>query len=264
MSDFLSDEQRSIFHRDGYVKLGVQLSGSALEDLQRRIDAIMLGEIRHEGISMQLDGGGDDYKLLDFDREFKGARLDYRKIEGLENDPIFRAYMQRPLFRSICDEAYGTHAAIGIFRAMFMNKPANKGTVLPWHQDGGDQWQLDRDPLVTVWTALDAATKANGCVQIIPGSHRLGLLSAYGHVLSDANIERHCRSECVVDLELAAGEVALLHNWLIHRSGINRTDRPRRAFSCCYLDARTVRDGKADLPIIFPSPVRNLPESVAV
>ena len=55
-------------------------------------------------------------------------------------------------------------------RAMFMNKPARRGAVLPWHQD---RWTgLDPDPLVTIWTALDPCTIDNGCMRIIPASHR--------------------------------------------------------------------------------------------
>jgi phytanoyl-CoA hydroxylase len=51
---------------------------------------------------------------------------------------------------------------------MFINKPAKNGTFLPWHQD---HWKyLDRPALITIWTALDPATIANGCVQVIPGT----------------------------------------------------------------------------------------------
>ena len=98
--------------------------------------------------------------------------------------------MQRPIFKEICDYIYGGETPIAAFRAMFMNKPARKGTLLPWHQD---RWNyLDRDPQVTVWTALDPATKANGCVQVIPGSHNFGLLNrehVSGYV-SEENIRK--------------------------------------------------------------------------
>src|SRR5207237_5228782 len=83
--------------------------------------------------------------------------------------------MQRPLFRDICEQVYGDETPVAAFRAMFMNKPAHQGTLLPWHQD---RWSyLDRDPLITVWTALDPATIANGCVEVIPGSHKFGLIN---------------------------------------------------------------------------------------
>ncbi|RYG64459.1 phytanoyl-CoA dioxygenase, partial [bacterium] len=42
-----------------------------------------------------------------------------------------------------------------------------------------------------------------------------------------------------VALEARAGEVLLLHNLLWHRSGVNATGRPRRAFSICYMSAET-------------------------
>ena len=122
---------------------------------------------------------------------------------------------------------------------MFMNKPARQGTFLPWHQD---RWSyLDRDPLITLWTALDPATVANGCVQIIPGSHKLGLINPDhpSGFLTREQAARYCPAEKVVHLELAAGECALLHNWLLHASDVNQTDIPRRAFSVCYMDAAT-------------------------
>jgi ectoine hydroxylase-related dioxygenase (phytanoyl-CoA dioxygenase family) len=123
---------------------------------------------------------------------------------------------------------------------MVMNKPAQHGTYLPWHQDGGEVWRLDRDPLVTIWVALDPATRENGCVEVVPGTHRLGLLSTHGSTISDEDARRHCPPERVLPLEVKSGHGVLLHNWLIHRSGINPSPVPRRAFTACYLDGRTV------------------------
>jgi ectoine hydroxylase-related dioxygenase (phytanoyl-CoA dioxygenase family) len=106
---------------------------------------------------------------------------------------------------------------------------------------------LDRDPLVTVWAALDPATRASGCVQIIPGSHRSGLINPAHHsgFLTEEQTARHCPPDKVVFLELAAGDVALLHNHLLHASDVNRSGTSRRAFSVCYMDARTVTANEA-------------------
>jgi ectoine hydroxylase-related dioxygenase (phytanoyl-CoA dioxygenase family) len=145
--------------------------------------------------------------------------------------------MQHPRFRALSRQLVGEE--ISVFRAMFMNKPANRGTVLPYHQDGGSQWRLDRERFVTVWTALDDATIANGCVQIIPGSHRLGLLSERGHTITPEQEAEYCADERSLYLELTAGRSVLLNNYLLHRSGVNRTDRARRAFSVVYMDAAT-------------------------
>jgi hypothetical protein len=100
-------------------------------------------------------------------------------------------------------------------------------------------WALDREPLVTIWVALDEATTANGCMDAVRGSHRLGLLSNYGSTLSEDHAAEHCPPERVVPLEVPAGHAVLMHNWLIHRSGVNPSPVPRRAVTICYLDART-------------------------
>ena len=159
--------------------------------------------------------------------------------------------MQRDIFRELCGRAYGAATPIAAFRAMFMNKPAHKGTWLPWHQD---RWtHLDRDPLITVWAALDPATIENGCVQVIPGSHRQGLInpSHPSGFLTPAQAEQHAPTAKVVHLELQPGEVALLHNYLLHASDVNKTDISRRAFSVCYMDARTVTSNGETYSTIF-------------
>jgi hypothetical protein len=246
----LSDADWARFEREGYLLLGRTLGSLDLAALQERIDDIMLGRVRDERLMMQVDQGGEYAAMAPQTIGFKGARLDYRKIEGLERDDLFLGYLQKPLFRDIAARAYGD-VSVSVFRSMFMNKPARKGTLLPWHQDGGTGWGLDRHPLVTVWTALDPATVANGCVQIIPGSHSLGLLSERGHTITPEQELEHCRPGRVVFLELAPGESALLHNWTLHRSDVNATDLPRRAFSVCYMDGRTRNQDGHQFPVVF-------------
>jgi hypothetical protein len=256
MNGTINDEQWCQYQREGFLRLGRLLDEAELGALQQRIDEIMLGraDIDYSRLLMQLDSDSGRYDQLPPQTlGFKGATLNYRKIEGLEYDPLFLSYTQRPIFRDICDYVYGAHAGIACYRAMFMNKPARKGTILPWHQDGGDSWGVDRDPLITVWTALDAATIANGCVQVISGSHKLGLLSKDGHTITPEQEKQYCPEDKIIYLELEPGEVVLLHNWLLHRSDVNRTDTPRRGFSVCYIDARTrsFNGGNQTFSIIF-------------
>lgn len=73
---------------------------------------------------------------------------------------------------------------------------------------------------------------------MVPGTHKLGLLSRRGHTLSDANIDKLCGT--VVNLEAVAGESFLCHNFLVHRSGVNSTDKSRIGFSANYVDQRCV------------------------
>jgi len=248
MADAITQQQWQFYQENGYVNLGKLLSDQDLEVLRQRIDDIMLGkaDVNYDKMLMQLDSKTGDYADMGAQtRGHKGPTLEYRKIQDLEFDPRYLAYMQRPIFADICRRHYGD-APIACFRAMFMNKPAHKGTYLPWHQD---RWSfLDRDPLVTVWTALDPATIGNGCVQVIPGSHKHGLINPDHNsgFLTKEQAARYCPRDKVVYLELKPGEVALLHNWLLHSSDVNQTDISRRAFSVCYMDARTRHEKGAE------------------
>jgi polysaccharide pyruvyl transferase WcaK-like protein len=250
----LTEQQWSDYARDGYLHLGRVLEPQELDALRRRADDLALGNVKNQDVQMQLDTGGVYEELPGAVPRFDRGTILYRKIQGLETDDLFSRLVKLPLFREINAHEYGAHAAISIFRAMIMNKPAGQGTVLPWHQDGGDVWALDRDPLVTIWVALDPATRANGCVEMIPGSHRLGLLSTFGSTVQEEDVERHCPPERVLPLEVEAGHAVLLHNWLIHRSGVNPTPTPRRAFTTCYMDGRTLSTLTGNrFPIVFGS-----------
>lgn len=248
--DTLTDAQWRQYEQDGFLKLGKLLSTADLAALQARIDAIMLGQadIDYDRIMMQLDSIDGQYANAGVQsRGHKGSTLNYRKIQDLEYDDLFLAYMQRPLFQHICDHVYGPGLPIACHRAMFMNKPAKRGTWLPWHQD---RWHgHDRDPLVTIWTALDPATVENGCVQVIPGSHHRLVNPDHGSgFLTDAQAAEILKTRDPIHLELQPGEVALLHNWLLHASDVNRSSVSRRAFSCCYMDGRTVCGDGSSFP----------------
>ncbi len=241
----LSENQWAQYFCDGFIRLGKVLSEEELQQLQSRIDSIMLGEadVDYSQMLMQLDSDSGEYGAAGAQTKgHKGATLNYRKIEQLEFDPLFLAFMQKPIFREICARVYGGHTDISSFRAMFMNKPAGKGTFLPWHQDRWDF--LDRDPLITVWTALDPASRENGCVQIIKGSHAWGVLNPdhSSGFLSAEQAAKVARQENIIYCELQPGETVLLHNWLLHSSDKNHSNVSRRAFSVCYMDTRTKRN----------------------
>jgi phytanoyl-CoA hydroxylase len=245
----LNHAQWAQYERDGYHRLGHVLGDAELVRMQQRLDAIMLGkaDLDYNRLMMQLDGDSGRYEDIGAQTTgFKGATLNYRKMERLEFDPLFLEYIQHSIFREICARVYGADTSIRCYRAMFMNKPANKGSLLPWHQD---RWtHLDRDPLITIWTALDPATKANGCLQVVPGSHRLGLINPEdpSGFLTAEQAARHCLPDANVYLEMEPGEVMLLHNCLLHSSDKNHSDVSRRAFSVCYMDAATdVLSGKS-------------------
>ena len=232
----LSHAQWQEYEREGYLRLGRCLTGDELAALQQRMDGIMLGTapVDYSRMMMQLDRiPGKTDAPGPGGKGHKGATLHYRKIQDLEFDPLFLRYMQKPLFRHICCMVYGADTPVACMRAMFMNKPAADpadgggqagqsvgGTHLVWHQD---RWTyFDRDPLITIWTALDPATVANGCVHIAPRRHHA--LINPSHVsgfMTDDQAQALVAEAETVPLEMEAGEAVLLHNYLPHSSGVN-------------------------------------------
>lgn len=228
------------FRREGYARLGRVANDGALEALRSRADAIMLGEVVYDGLFFQIDTTSGRYDDLSYGRGWEGPSLNYRKIEKLEKDPLYRAWLENPLFERIARTLID--GDIAIYRALLMNKSAVGGTVLPWHQDGGNFWGLDREPTLQIWTALDDAPEDAGCVEVLPRSHRAGLATRLGgvvpeNIVADETARRGGLD--VVSLPAKAGEVVLIHNHVWHRSGVNTTGKPRRAFTVCYMSAET-------------------------
>src|SRR5689334_19206881 len=91
----LSDQVWNQFERDGFLPLGQVASDAELAAMQARMDDIMLGRVRYEGMYFQLDSETGVYGDLKFsDGTWQGPTLAYRKIELLEKDPVFLGYMQ--------------------------------------------------------------------------------------------------------------------------------------------------------------------------
>ncbi|WP_054028769.1 phytanoyl-CoA dioxygenase family protein [Bacillus sp. FJAT-28004] len=250
MHGFITKEQWKSFEEEGYLKLGKVLTDQELSGLSKRIDDIMTGkaEIDYERIMMQREAG-EGHDRSDQTLGFKGPTLNYRKIENLEYDSLFLSFIQKPQFQNICNSIYGKDS-ISCFRAMFMNKPAHHGALLAYHQD---RWShLTVDPLVTIWTALDQSTMENGCLKIFPRTHK--------HLINPEDGSGFLNPEQTVQLleqmkpvyvEVEAGESVLLHNWTVHGSDGNTSDKPRRAFSVCYMDANTTASDGKTFSVVF-------------
>ena len=235
------------FTKQGYLRLGKILSTESLQMLQNRIQDIMLGHVKYQNMRLQLyqDDNGNVRRTLGH----KVATLGYRRIDDLEQDPLFLSYIQHPLFRQIANYYIGEQ--VSIFRSMLMNKPPQLSQALPWHQDIGSGWGIDTNPIVTIWTALDKATTDTGCMQIVPGSQQYGIINQK-HFLSEKEEATYVPKGSTVELEAEAGEAILIHNFLLHRSGTNSTSVSRRAFSVTYMEAQTqTLDTGQTFPIVF-------------
>ena len=96
--------------------------------------------------------------------------------------------------------------------------------------------------MTSVSIAVDGATRENGCLQVIPGSHQCGRVD---HILTgdQAGADRERVDEILKRLplvycEMAPGDAIFFHCNLLHRSDQNRSEFPRWSMICCYNAAR--------------------------
>jgi len=197
----------------------------------------MLGEVDDPGLFFQHDSTSGRYEDLEFGTGWVGPSLAYRKVERLERDPLFLQWIANPAFARVARAILGD--GVCLYRAVLWNKVAHGGTELPWHQDDGKFWGIDRAPVLQIWTALDDAPLAAGCVEVLDGSHRDGLASPEGGTVPPALLEAAGAEERAIPLPARAGEVLLIHNHVWHRSRRNGTDAPRRGLGISYLSAET-------------------------
>jgi ectoine hydroxylase-related dioxygenase (phytanoyl-CoA dioxygenase family) len=93
-------------------------------------------------------------------------------------------------------------------------------------------------PYLTLWLAINEATVQNGCIWVLPGSHRKGLLP---HVQTPIGLSCHSLEDTDqgVPVPLRAGSIAAFPSLMVHKSGVNRTAGWRRAFVIQYSKAGT-------------------------
>ncbi|MBW2280749.1 MAG: phytanoyl-CoA dioxygenase family protein [Deltaproteobacteria bacterium] len=112
------------------------------------------------------------------------------------------------------------------------------GAPFPWHQEGlyWENGAEDLGSLVSALTCLDDATVENGCLWVIPGSHKHGNLpglrdrGVLGALYTDVSgVEGEAYA-----VEAAAGSVLFFHRDLVHGSQTNRSGRDRRVFVVAY------------------------------
>jgi ectoine hydroxylase len=151
------------------------------------------------------------------------------------------------------------------YHSKMIMKDAKVGGAWAWHQDYGYWYQNGvLFPLLTsAFIAVDAATRENGCMQVLKGSHHLGRIE---HVLTGdqagADLERVKEVEKrleLVHVEMEPGDVLFFHANLLHRSDQNRSENPRWAMICCYNAARNDPYKEAHHPRY--TPLNKVPDS---
>jgi ectoine hydroxylase-related dioxygenase (phytanoyl-CoA dioxygenase family) len=150
------------------------------------------------------------------------------------------------------------NGAVRFWHDQLFSKPAHHGGVVAWHQDYSYWTRTQPLQHLTCWIGLDEATRDNGCLHYIPGSHLwpdlpitglAGDMDAIQSVLSDEQ-RAQFRPRAI---ELKKGEAAFHHPRMIHGSFANRSDRQRRATVI-----NVFRDGvrsASDAPLLEGVPV---------
>ena len=233
------------YREHGWARMPALAPLDIVARLRSRAEEIATGQVSYPGLFFQPDTPTGKYEDLIFGHGWAGPTAAYRKIEKLEQDPEFWAWLAGQQLRALVAAVIG--GPVSLYRAVIFSKAAHTGSNLPWHQDAGLFWGLSRDPELQIWTALDDAPLESGCLEVFPGSHKLGLATPLGGVVPGPQVLAALADERALAVPAAAGDVMLLHNHLWHRSGPNRTAHPRRAFTVCYLprDTRCVRKKRA-------------------
>ncbi len=125
---------------------------------------------------------------------------------------------------------------------LFIWKPPKIGLGFPWHQDKfyfGSRFKTETT--VGTWNAIDAAARDNGCLYVIPGSHKNDIFQhddIEGSQQREFKLARGVRDEDGLAVEVPPGAVIWFHSHLLHKSTDNHSLRFRRSYVSHYLSAQ--------------------------
>lgn len=238
------------FEDNGYLIMP-RIEESLVRKLAQKIDDYMIGNLRSSKFEFQLDTKASDYSDVkrDYAKDEHVSTTNYRKVKGLEYDIDFLNFFQSAPIREVSTRLIGPNCSS--MRAMLFNKPAQGGAPLPFHQDLNTSWPMSKLPVLTFWYGLDGSNEENGGLQIVEGSHKFGIIGE-GHLLSEENEKKFVDPAKLKLVQLEPGAGIVFHCGLLHRSGVNRSPRPRRAITLCLCEGDTLHlpTGKP-YPMIF-------------
>ena len=140
---------------------------------------------------------------------------------------------------------------------LYIWKAPKIGLGFPWHQD---KWyfnhQYKTEMTVGTWTAIDTADKDNGCLYVIPGSHKHGIYEhadLEGSQQAEFKLAQGVKDEDGVAVEVPPGGVVWFNNQILHKSTDNHSLRFRRANVAHYISAKAERIPKKNPKFIRPA-----------
>ena len=230
----------SFYDQNGYVKLGKIVSDDYIKKLIKVTNDLMMGKRTYPGMFFKLDDPKGNYyniKHEDIHNEkFSGPSSRYKKIKDLEYVPEFLNCIKLKILNKFSEKYIGSQ--VSSMRSMILNKSHINSSILPFHQDVSNKWKMSKKPFFTLWMSLNGATKKNGCLKVIEGSHKYGILN-YGNNLSSSVEKKLKKKNKVVFLELRPGEAVIFSYYTVHGSNKNKTKKNRLGFTVCLLDAKT-------------------------
>ena len=224
----VTDADVQFFHDRGYLVIHDAFSP---EEVSETLD----------GMLHLMDGKNPDYRGIQYEPKLvkhrselstKERRDIIRKIASfVKFEPRLKAISEHEGLIAVVQRLI--EATPKLFQDMGLIKPPHIGSEKPWHQDCA-YFNLPLDtPVVAAWIALDEATPENGCMHIVPGSHREGPVVHFNR--RDWQIcDTHVPVNREVMVPLKAGDCLLWHGLLHHGTPANRSNLRRRALQFHY------------------------------
>ncbi|MEM7128432.1 MAG: phytanoyl-CoA dioxygenase family protein [Chloroflexota bacterium] len=231
----LSPSELAHFQSQGYV---------IVEDIY---DAEAMQSLKQHAIDMCLDPKTPEENI----KWNAKARAEPNKYQGAQAlHSFWRPHTISEQFRAICSDPKLTQLLASIlgpnvitFNGLTIFKSREIGLAFPYHQD---MWYFSKSSEIAqscaIWLALDDADEENGCLWIVPESHTGKL---YDHVEPAGEYNQQefrevleARDMAEISVPLRAGSALFFDGRLLHRSGLNQTDRDRT----CYVIHNTSAD----------------------
>lgn len=203
------------FDRQGFIVIRGLLNGAEVAEMNIGYDRAINGEVSHPDWQASLERGG---------------------ILQLGNPSQVLGWRNLPYFERICSIAKQLAGDdMGVAYDQMIYKPAGNPTEVLWHQDAGYHWEGENSRRgITCWLALAKAVPEQGSMQFIPGSHTSGIYEH--HDATDRNpignaLEVKVDPSQAVALSYEAGDCSFHHGRMLHYTGPNKTENPRRSLS---------------------------------
>ncbi|MFD2612332.1 phytanoyl-CoA dioxygenase family protein [Paenibacillus gansuensis] len=236
----LNDEQLAQYERDGYILIKKGCSSDLIDAFNRHI---------YELRAVPLE------QMQDWARTNEESRFTLRLFNPHQHDSFSRQLMKLPVIRGALAQLMGKEA-VCVQSMYFYKEPGSPGQAA--HQD---YYYIKNDPMtmVAAWTAMeDQVDEENGCLWVIPGTHKLGLLP-HGAVKNLDEHEPWTDETEGIDLTkqipviMEKGDILFFHELLIHSSNRNRSkDRWRRSYVCHYIREDSAVTLREDLREKYP------------